>query len=114
MKVAAITFPEGNWRSAIKLEASLARLSNARQALTSSNQSWEGKLDEAKPIIVPKLVAVTKAASRGARIHSPTGLTSTTRCNPMIEAIPILSPTPPRVMNTEEYLEASKTTRLHG
>jgi hypothetical protein len=34
----------------------------SRQALTSSNQSLGGRqLDEAKPMIVPKLVAVTEA-----------------------------------------------------
>jgi hypothetical protein len=38
-------------------------------------------MDEAKPMLVPKLVVVTKAASRGARIHSPAGLTSTHRSN---------------------------------
>jgi hypothetical protein len=32
----------------------------------------------------------------------------------MIAATPILSPTSARVMSTEEYLEALKTTQLHG
>jgi hypothetical protein len=32
----------------------------------------------------------------------------------MVEARPILSPTSSRVMGTDEYLEALKTTRLHG
>jgi hypothetical protein len=32
----------------------------------------------------------------------------------MVEAMPSLSPTSPRVMGAEEYLEALKTIRLHG
>jgi hypothetical protein len=72
-RVVAISV-RSDWRSVIKLEASLARVHEARQALTSSNQSWEGKLDEANPMIVPKLAAVTKADWRmsGRTLASPT------------------------------------------
>jgi hypothetical protein len=45
----------------LRISVSLAEVHVARQALTSSNQSWEGEMNEAKPMIVPKLVVFTKA-----------------------------------------------------
>jgi hypothetical protein len=38
-----------------------ADVASTSTGLTSSNQSWEGELDEANLMIVPKLVVVTKA-----------------------------------------------------